>query len=77
MTTARSQQRYLDWLAARRETGQSFGEWLKAGAENQETERDDECWTCRGTGLGQYDGAGCAHCNGRGFRIPKPEYDYD
>ena len=35
----------------------------------------EECWTCRGTGEGQWDGASCHSCGGSGFLKPKRNDD--
>lgn len=73
MTTAtkkpsKSADRYMAWLTSsdRKDGGMSFGDWLKQGAENYTPEPDD-CWTCRGTGMGQTDGTRCHSCKGRGY----------
>lgn len=41
-------------------------------------EEDGYCTTCAGTGEGQYDGARCSACGGKGIRKAKPDPDdYD
>lgn len=65
----RSQQRYRDWL--RSDDDLTFGEWLKQLGAPKE---DPECWTCRGTGLGQYDGTRCHSCKGTGVDRPQEEW---
>jgi hypothetical protein len=58
-----SQFRYSQYLVTRRD-GQTFLEWLKAGAEHQSF--TETCGTCRGCGEGRYDGSRCWTCKGRG-----------
>ena len=53
--------RYAAWLDVSRETGQSFGDFLKFGA----PEADTECGECIGTGEGPYESA-CRSCRGTG-----------
>lgn len=36
-----------------------------------EEEEDNECPHCAGTGEGQYDGARCSSCRGRGYFVNK------
>jgi hypothetical protein len=73
-TATRNQRRYMDWLAQRIESDQSFGEWLKAGAGEQPPE-DNDCNECIGTGLDRY--GPCGGCRGRGYHLPQQERDYD
>lgn len=43
-----------------------------------EVEEDDGyCYACAGTGEGQYAGARCVGCGGKGFRLPHPDEDYE
>ena len=42
-----------------------------------EDEDDGYCTYCAGTGEGQYDGARCPACGGKGFVRPAPEFDED
>jgi len=43
--------------------------------EPEEDEDDGYCVACAGTGEGQYDGAACFYCRGRGFLRVKPDLD--
>jgi len=46
------------------------------GAQPEEPEDDDGyCIFCAGTGEGQYDGASCSNCGGRGYQRKKVEFD--
>lgn len=53
--------------------------------EEDEDEDDGYCYTCAGTGEGQYDGASCSACGGKGYQrrhyadddCDPPEPDYD
>jgi hypothetical protein len=45
--------------------------------EKPEEEDDGYCYACAGTGEGQYDGASCSGCGGKGFRLPHPDEDYE
>lgn len=44
---------------------------------SDDDDEDDEgyCTTCAGTGEGQYDGASCRACGGKGVRKAKPDPD--
>ena len=54
--------RWALFESVKRETGQTFPEFLRAPL----VDDDAECWTCRGTGEGQYDGQSCSACRGKG-----------
>ena len=58
---AESSARFALFESVKRETGQTFAEFLRDPLVD-----DAECWTCRGTGEGQYDGQSCSACRGSG-----------
>lgn len=43
--------------------------------ESEVEEDDGYCYTCAGTGEGQYDGSSCSACGGKGYRRPHPDAD--
>jgi len=43
--------------------------------EPETDENDGHCSACAGTGEGQYDGAACNSCGGKGFTRGKPDSD--
>ncbi|WP_213956303.1 hypothetical protein [Variovorax sp. dw_954] len=68
-----SQFRYSQYLITKRD-GQTFLEWLKAGAEHQSF--TETCGTCLGCGEGRHEGARCWTCKGRGeVSLLEPEQD--
>lgn len=76
----KSTQRYQSWaFSEAREEGMSFGEWLKEGF-YKPLQEDDDCWTCRGTGEGMWEGASCVSCLGTGiagYKACRKDYDWE
>ena len=57
---------------------QSAYKTVKQGlAEGYDEDDDNECYTCRGTGEGQFDGTSCSACGGSGIARPKHDDDED
>jgi len=68
------------YTAEELERDNPYNQWMHARIADPEPEDEPEeddgyCYACAGTGEGQYDGAACHSCGGRGFKLKKVEYD--
>lgn len=48
-----------------------FDSTIPNESDEEDNEDDGYCTACAGTGEGQYDGASCSYCRGKGYVVPK------